>query len=95
MGEHSLHCHGARREARYGRPGVTKGYDGVHFRTKEGKKGYTDNLVRILKKEDVGSVEEEESKEWEVARGRKAARRQEARTTYTNVVSDNQYNILN
>ena len=60
VGEHTLHCHGARREARYGRPGVTKGYDGVHFPTKEGKKAFTDSLVRILKKEEVGSVEEEE-----------------------------------
>ena len=97
VGEHSLHCHGARREARYGRPGVTKGYDGVHFRTKEGKKAYTDSLVRILKKEEVGSVEEEEedSQEWQMASGRRAARRQEARTTWANVVSENQYDILN
>ena len=98
VGEHSLHCHGAKREARYGRVGVTKGYDGVHFRTNEGKKAYTDSLIRILKKEEVGSVEEkeeEEGQEWQEVRGRRAARRQEARTTWANVVSDNQYNILN
>ena len=99
VGEHSLHCHGARREARYGRPGVTKGYDGVHFRTKEGKKAYSDSLIRILKREKVGSVEEEEEncqeEEWEVARGRRAARRMEAESTWADVAAANRYSVLN
>ena len=100
VGEHSLHCHGARREARYGRPGVTKGYDGVHFRTKEGKKAFTDSLARILKKEEVGSVVEEveqDSQEWEVAggRGRRAARRMEAESTWADVAAANRYSVLN
>ena len=96
VGEHSLHCHGARREARYGRPGVTKGYDGVHFRTKEGKKAFTDSLVRILKKEGVGSVEEQEDcQEWQEVRGRRAARRQEADSSWAGVVTGNRYANLN
>ena len=76
---------------------VTKGYDGVHFRTKEGKKAYADSLVRILKKEEVGSVEEqeEEEEEWEVARGRRAARRQEAESPWAGVVTGNSYANLN
>ena len=75
---------------------VTKGYDGVHFRTKEGKKAYADSLVRILKKEEVGSVEEEEEEEeLEVARGRRAARRQEAESPWAGVVTGNRYANLN
>ena len=99
VGEHSLHCHGARREARYGRPGVTKGYNGVHFRTKEGKKAYSDSLIRILKKEKAGSVEEEvencQEEKWEVARSRRDARRMEAENTWASVAATNRYSVLN
>jgi hypothetical protein len=93
VGEHSLHCHGARREARYGRPGATKGYDGVHFRTVEGKRAYTNSLIRILQKEGVSSVEEEE--EWQVASGRRAARRREAEDSRPSVTTSNRYNNFN
>ena len=78
---------------------LTKGYDGVHFRTKEGKKAYSDSLIRILKREKVGSVEEEEEncqeEEWEVARGRRTARRQEAHGSWASVVTGNRYANLN
>ena len=94
VGEHSLHCKGAVREARYGKAGVTKGFDGVHFRTVEGKEAFTKSLIRILKKEEVGSVMETTS-EWEVAGGRRAARRLEAEVPMAGVPTTNQFSPLN
>ena len=70
----------------------------MHFRTKEGKKAYTDSLARILKKEEVGSVVEEveqDNQEWEVAGGTRAARRMEAQSSWAGVVTGNRYDNLN
>ena len=95
VGEHTLHCSGARREARYGRPGVTRGYDGVHFRTEEGRKAFTGSMIRILRNEGVGSVEDEASSEWQVVQGRGSAQRMEAQDNSAGVSTANRYSNLN
>ena len=83
VGEHiMLDCHGARRTARYGKPGGTKGYDRVHFRTAEGRKAFTASVIRILKNEAVASVEEE-CPEWQVVGGRSPARRMKPQETFS------------
>ena len=80
VGEHTLDCHGARKVSRYGKPGTTKGYDKVHFCTPEGKKTFTESVIRILRNEVVGNVVEEEPK-WRVVGGRGSARRMEPQVT--------------
>ena len=95
VGEHTLHGSGARREARYGRPGFTRGYDGVHFRTEEGRKAFTASMTRILRNEGVGTVEDQAGSEWQVVRGRGSARRMEAEDNSEGVSTANRYSSLN
>jgi hypothetical protein len=95
VGEHTLHCSGARREARYGRPGITRGYDGVHFRTEEGRKAYTSSMIRILRNEGVGSVEDKTGSEWQEVRGGGATRRMETQDNRAGVSTSNRFSSLN
>ena len=86
--------HGAKLEARFGKPGVTRGYDGVHFRTAAGRKAYTNSLISILQKAEVGWVEED-CPEWEVARGRRVARSRQQHDSRNSVPTHNRYSTLN
>jgi hypothetical protein len=67
----------------------------VHFRTEEGRKAYTGSMIRILRNEGVGSVEDEAGSEWQVVRGRGSARRMEAEDNSAGVSTANRYSNLN
>ena len=51
LGDHTLACDGAQREARY-RDTKTGRYNGVHLFGPSGTKVYTDSLLNILKRQN-------------------------------------------
>jgi hypothetical protein len=88
VGEHSLYCVDSVRVARYGQPGHTRGYDGVHLRGKEGKDAFSWSVTRILQKAGISMSE------WKVSSGRRSTSRQEVQTRTSGITTSNRF-VLN
>ena len=91
VGEHSsLYTEVEAREAIFGVPGRTKGYDGVHLRGEDGQEAYTNSVIRILKEAGL------DGGRWKVATGKRSARRQEVKKVqFRSTSTSNMFSGLN
>ena len=89
-GSHILDSEGTTREARYGRPGVTPRYDGLHLRGVLGKQAYTNSVINILSEAGVSSHG------WKMVRRRKASSsRFDEQKQRSSVIVSNKFAPLN